>query len=451
MFGEIRRREASSSSFHFRSLTLSSSHPHCRTPSSSHPHSLSLPPIPTHSLFLPSPLTLSSSHPHSHTPSSSPHSHSLVLPSPLSLPRPPIPTLTPSSSHPALIPPPRILTRLPAFSSFPLLPLPSPVPHGTAVAGQPRGRASCGPHLLGWTATRAGGRRTSAVTVPLPPHLFPALSPPRLSLIPNSSPPPSLCPVPHGTAVAGQPRGRASGGPELSARHSSGWTATKVVALWNFPSLAVASTTHFSTSPPLSPPLMPPLPTFPPHQFRMAQQWLDSHEGGRVVDLSCGSGLFTRRFAAAGSWATVIAADLSGAMLEQTAAYIKEDKSLQEAQERIMLVQADVARLPFCSGSIDAIHAGAAMHCWPSPSLAMAEINRVLRPGGKFVASTILWPSAPFGNELFQSLHKSMRADTTMKLWEGEELRELLQLSGFVEYRQETNGQFIMVFGQKAE
>ncbi|CAI5466721.1 unnamed protein product [Closterium sp. Yama58-4] len=178
----------------------------------------------------------------------------------------------------------------------------------------------------------------------------------------------------------------------------------------------------------------------PDEEFRMAQQWLDSHEGGRVVDLSCGSGLFTRRFAAAGGWATIIAADLSGAMLEQTAAYIKEDKSLTEAQERIMLVQADVARLPFCSGSIDAIHAGAAMHCWPSPSLAMAEINRVLRPGGKFVASTILWPSAPFGNELFQSLRKSMRADTTMKFWEGEELRELLQLSGFVEYRQETNG-----------
>ncbi|GJP34134.1 hypothetical protein CLOM_g18593 [Closterium sp. NIES-68] len=85
----------------------------------------------------------------------------------------------------------------------------------------------------------------------------------------------------------------------------------------------------------------------------------------------------------------------------------------------------------------------------------MAEINRVLRPGGKFVASTILWPSSPFGNDLIKSIRKpmmqSLGMDTTMKLWEGEELRELLTLSGFVEYRQESNGQFIMVFGQKAE
>jgi hypothetical protein len=31
-------------------------------------------------------------------------------------------------------------------------------------------------------------------------------------------------------------------------------------------------------------------------------------------------------------------------------------------------VRADVARLPFATGSIDAVHAGAAIHCWPSPA-----------------------------------------------------------------------------------
>lgn len=29
-------------------------------------------------------------------------------------------------------------------------------------------------------------------------------------------------------------------------------------------------------------------------------------------------------------------------------------------------VRADVSRLPFSSGSVDAVHAGAALHCWPS-------------------------------------------------------------------------------------
>lgn len=66
----------------------------------------------------------------------------------------------------------------------------------------------------------------------------------------------------------------------------------------------------------------------------------------------------------------------------------------------IVAVRADVGRLPFATGSVDAIHAGAAIHCWPNPQAAMAEISRVLRPGGVFVASTFLTPLAPLGELL---------------------------------------------------
>lgn len=62
-----------------------------------------------------------------------------------------------------------------------------------------------------------------------------------------------------------------------------------------------------------------------------------------------------------------------------------------------MCVRADVGRLPFATGSVDAIHAGAALHCWPNPEAAMAEISRVLKPGGVFVASTFLTVFAPLG------------------------------------------------------
>ena len=65
-----------------------------------------------------------------------------------------------------------------------------------------------------------------------------------------------------------------------------------------------------------------------------------------------------------------------------------------------MLLRADVGRLPFASESLGAIHAGAALHCWPNPSQAMAEISRVLKPGGVFVASTILTATAPLGQLL---------------------------------------------------
>ena len=88
-------------------------------------------------------------------------------------------------------------------------------------------------------------------------------------------------------------------------------------------------------------------------------------------------------------------------------------------------LRADVARMPFATGSVDAIHAGetviltavqplvtqvqhylftlpagAAIHCWPNPQAALAEISRVLRPGGVFVASTFMVSSAPLGQIL---------------------------------------------------
>jgi len=38
----------------------------------------------------------------------------------------------------------------------------------------------------------------------------------------------------------------------------------------------------------------------------------------------------------------------------------------------LALVRADISRLPFSSGTVDVVHAGAALHCWPSPSNAVS-------------------------------------------------------------------------------
>lgn len=48
----------------------------------------------------------------------------------------------------------------------------------------------------------------------------------------------------------------------------------------------------------------------------------------------------------------------------------------------IALVRADVARLPFGTGTIDAVHAGAALHCWPSPA---AGVRATLHYGDHYV------------------------------------------------------------------
>jgi ubiquinone/menaquinone biosynthesis C-methylase UbiE len=40
--------------------------------------------------------------------------------------------------------------------------------------------------------------------------------------------------------------------------------------------------------------------------------------------------------------------------------------------------------------SVDVLHAGAAMHCWPDLPQAVSEIHRVLKPGGRYFATTFL-------------------------------------------------------------
>lgn len=175
-------------------------------------------------------------------------------------------------------------------------------------------------------------------------------------------------------------------------------------------------------------------------EFALAQRYLEPAAGGVLLDVSCGSGLFTRRFAASGKYSVVVGSDFSESMLVQTRDLISEDKAL-ESLDSIALVRADVGRLPFRTGSIDGVHAGAALHCWPSPSTAVAEISRVLKPGGVFVASTFLSPSLPFSRvsqrKIRQALHRVGILPVQLHL--EPELRELLTKCGFVDCTQRTN------------
>jgi ubiquinone/menaquinone biosynthesis C-methylase UbiE len=57
----------------------------------------------------------------------------------------------------------------------------------------------------------------------------------------------------------------------------------------------------------------------------MAQDYFHPVAGGILVDVSCGSGLFARKFATSGAYSAVIALDFSENMLRQCYDYIKQD------------------------------------------------------------------------------------------------------------------------------
>ena len=109
-----------------------------------------------------------------------------------------------------------------------------------------------------------------------------------------------------------------------------------------------------------------------------------------LVDMSCATGLFTRRFAKSGDYSRVIACDYSDSMLNEARRRIRDDADIANAPTKLDLVRCDVGRIPMKSDSVDAFHAGAAMHCWPEIEKSLEEIHRVLVPGGRYFATTFL-------------------------------------------------------------
>lgn len=96
--------------------------------------------------------------------------------------------------------------------------------------------------------------------------------------------------------------------------------------------------------------------------------------GSRVVDLGCGSGVFTDVLQRRGYRCCGV--DLSPKLIEIARAKFRD----------IEFVEGDVEQLPFADASFDGVLLSGLVHHLPDPSRCAAEVFRILRPGGKFVA-----------------------------------------------------------------
>ena len=102
-------------------------------------------------------------------------------------------------------------------------------------------------------------------------------------------------------------------------------------------------------------------------------------------------GLFTRRFASEDNYGRVLGCDYSESMLTEARRRIDAEPKLKSLKTtRLDLVRLDVGNIPMQDGKVDCLHAGAAMHCWPDLDKAASEIYRVLKPGGRYFATTFL-------------------------------------------------------------
>jgi SAM-dependent methyltransferase len=98
--------------------------------------------------------------------------------------------------------------------------------------------------------------------------------------------------------------------------------------------------------------------------------------GAAVLDVGCGPGHLTRRLADLGLEATGI--DLDPDMIERAGA-----RGAPEAVGRYLA--ADVAALPFEDDAFDIVASTLSMHHWADAEAGLAEMGRVVRPGGTIV------------------------------------------------------------------
>jgi SAM-dependent methyltransferase len=109
-------------------------------------------------------------------------------------------------------------------------------------------------------------------------------------------------------------------------------------------------------------------------------------DGSKLLDLGCGSGVYSLTFASQG--AKVVGVDLSETMIELARGRALELAAGQPLQTEFRV--GDIgAPLPFRNGDFDFLFTSTALHYIQHLSPVMAEAVRVLRPGGRFLASVL--------------------------------------------------------------
>ncbi|MGH8765807.1 MAG: class I SAM-dependent methyltransferase [Burkholderiales bacterium] len=99
--------------------------------------------------------------------------------------------------------------------------------------------------------------------------------------------------------------------------------------------------------------------------------------GERVLDVASGSGDLARAFAARG--AQVCMTDINGAMLARG-----RDRAL-DAGRMLPAIQCDAERLPFANAEFDCVSVAFGLRNMTRKEMALAEMARVLKPGGRLL------------------------------------------------------------------
>jgi malonyl-CoA O-methyltransferase len=112
-------------------------------------------------------------------------------------------------------------------------------------------------------------------------------------------------------------------------------------------------------------------------------RWLPPLAPPRVLELGCGTGLFSRHLVARYPDGSFILSDLAPAMIEQCRRNLGDDGS-----ERVSFQVLDAGR-PSVEGPFDLIAMSMTLHWLADPVAAIDGLSRLLAPGGVLIYATI--------------------------------------------------------------
>lgn len=155
--------------------------------------------------------------------------------------------------------------------------------------------------------------------------------------------------------------------------------------------------------------------------LRFFEKSINPKPGERLIDLGCGTGVFTRRLIKYGL-------ELLGVDISQ--------KSIEYAcrlQGRIQFIVGNIEQLPFSDGSYDLAVLGAVLHHFPDFSKIVQETNRILKEKGRFFSfepnkkNLAMWllrdKKSPFYSEKGRTINE--------RLLTADEVKQAFEKGGF--------------------
>ena len=166
--------------------------------------------------------------------------------------------------------------------------------------------------------------------------------------------------------------------------------------------------------------------------WRQPIEWLNIPPGGIALDVGCGPGNVTASLArAAGPDGLALGVDISEPMLARAVR--------AEAGPQIGFLRADAQRLSLRDETVDAVVSIAMLQLIPDPIAALAEMARVLRPGGRLA---VMVPTAGRAASLLRKL-----PNAGAYLFGEDELGDILEDHSFVSVRTKNFGTIQWVRG----